>query len=66
MMNSPNSRPVPQNNHWTVYRQDDNGNVFVVRQNLSKEEAQRLAAELESHGHKQLYWVTCEEPPGSP
>lgn len=65
-MNTQISSSLPPNNHWAVYRQDDNGNVFVVRRGLSKEDAQRLAAELESHGHKQLYWVTCEEPPGSP
>jgi hypothetical protein len=65
-MSDPNSRPPQSNNRWTVYRQDDNGNVFVVQRGLSTAEAQRLAAELESHGHKQLYWVTFEETPGSP
>jgi hypothetical protein len=46
---------------WAVHRQDDNGNRFVVRAGLGREEAIRLAAELESRGHKQLYWV-AEEP----
>jgi hypothetical protein len=61
-----NLSPTPPKGRWAVYRQDDNGNVFVVRRGLSQAEAQRLAAELESHGHKQLYWVTAEEMPGSP
>ena len=42
---------------WVVWRQDDNGNRFVVEANLTRERAQALAAELESHGHKQLYWI---------
>jgi hypothetical protein len=42
---------------WAVHRQDDNGNRFVVRSGLGREEATRLAAELEARGHKQLYWV---------
>jgi hypothetical protein len=46
---------------WTVYRQDDNGNRFVVQTGLSREEADRLAAALEARGHKQLYWVELEQ-----
>lgn len=42
---------------WSVYRQDDNGNRFLVESHLARPEADRIAAELESHGHKQLYWV---------
>ncbi len=42
---------------WTVYRQDDNGNRFVVERQLSREEAERMAAEFEARGHKQVYWV---------
>ena len=42
---------------WAVHRQDDNGNRFVVRTGLRREEAERLAAEFESRGHKQLFWV---------
>ena len=51
--------------NWAVHRQDDNGNCFVVRAGLGQEEAVRLAAELESRGHKQFYWVAQEpEVPG--
>lgn len=42
---------------WSVHRQDDNGNRFLVESHLSRAEADRMAAALESHGHKQLYWV---------
>jgi hypothetical protein len=51
---------------WAVHRQDDNGNRFVVRAGLHREEAMRLASELEARGHKQLYWVEAvsAEAPG--
>jgi len=42
---------------WTVWRQDDNGNRFEVARKDSRDAAERLAAELEARGHKQLYWV---------
>lgn len=44
---------------WTVFRVDDNGNVFEVRRQLSKQEADQLVAEMESRGHKQMYWAEC-------
>ncbi|MEV0533200.1 SPOR domain-containing protein [Kitasatospora sp. NPDC050463] len=43
-----------------VMRQDDNGNRFVVAKGLGRAEAERLAAEFEARGHKQLYWVEAE------
>lgn len=42
---------------WRVRRQDDNGNRFIVADALSEADARALAAELESRGHKQLYWA---------
>jgi UDP-N-acetyl-2-amino-2-deoxyglucuronate dehydrogenase len=45
---------------WTVYRIDDNGNTFVVREHLSREEADRVVAEFEARGHKQMYWAERE------
>lgn len=45
---------------WTVHRQDDNGNRFIVQRRLSKEEAERLVAVYEARGHKQLYWAERE------
>jgi hypothetical protein len=47
---------------FEVWRQDDNGNKFVVQKNLSREAADKLAKELENRGHKQVYWVQEEEP----
>jgi hypothetical protein len=45
---------------WTVHRQDDNGNRFVVESGLSREEAERLVQVFEARGHKQLYWAEIE------
>ncbi len=45
---------------WMVWRQDDNGNRFVVERHLSREEALALVAELEARGHKQLYCAAAE------
>lgn len=45
---------------WRVVRQDDNGNRFVVAEDLTEEAARRSASELTARGHKQTYWV---EPP---
>jgi UDP-N-acetyl-2-amino-2-deoxyglucuronate dehydrogenase len=47
----------PQAEKWSVHRQDDNGNRFVVQAGLSRQEAERLVAEFESRGHKQVYWA---------
>jgi UDP-N-acetyl-2-amino-2-deoxyglucuronate dehydrogenase len=62
MMSSPEPIvPQPtQKQTWTVYRQDDNGNRFVVSTRLSREEAERLVAEFEARGHKQVYWAEPE------
>jgi hypothetical protein len=52
---------MPESEPWKVYRQDDNGNRFLVRSFETEEAAKEHAAELESHGHKQLYWVSRHE-----
>jgi hypothetical protein len=61
-MSSPESIvPAPiREKTWAVYRQDDNGNCFVVSTRLSKEEAERLVTEFEARGHKQVYWAEPE------
>jgi len=41
---------------WTVYRQDDNGQVFVVEENMQITEADDLIEFFEKRGHKQLYY----------
>ncbi|MFF7992817.1 SPOR domain-containing protein [Kitasatospora xanthocidica] len=50
---------------YRVMRQDDNGNRFLVAKDLDRAEAQRLAAEFEARGHKQLYWVEETEGAGA-
>ena len=47
---------------WTVHRQDDNGNRFVVQKGLTQAEAARLVALFEARGHKQLYWAEPDAP----
>lgn len=56
-MAEPYSNADVGDTEWEVHRQDDNGNQFVVETGLSRDEADRLAALLESRAHKQLYWV---------
>jgi hypothetical protein len=57
-MSNSATNPAPETSgRWVVYRLDDNGNTFVVEENVSREEAERLVALFESRGHKQLYWA---------
>jgi len=42
---------------FTLWRQDDMGNIFCIESNLKKEIAQNLCKELEEKVHKQTYWV---------
>ena len=42
---------------WSVWRIDDNGNVFVVSEQLSREDADKLVETYTARGHKQMYWV---------
>ncbi len=44
-------------NLFTLYRQDDNGNIFVIQKSLSREKAMQMMKELEARGHKQMYWI---------
>lgn len=45
---------------WTVYRQGDDGNRFVVQAKLTGDAAERLVAEFEATGHKQHYWAELD------
>jgi len=45
---------------FSVWRLDDNNNVFLVRDGLTEEEAQALVREFERRGHRQAYWVERE------
>jgi hypothetical protein len=51
---------------WSVLRQDDNGNRFVMHVGLTREEAERLVAHYESLGHKQLYWAEPSDSEAKP
>ncbi len=51
-----------QSRRWCLVRLDDNGNEFVVQDNLTRAAAETLAREFEAHGHKQSYWVRAQPP----
>jgi len=57
-MNDMHERPGAE--FWTVWRIDDNANVFVVREHLDREEAEHVVAEFTARGHKQMYWAERE------
>lgn len=44
-------------NDWQVIRQDDNGNIFVVANQLSENDARKLVKAYEAKGHKQTFWA---------
>ncbi len=44
---------------WSVWRQDDIGNTFLVRTGLTEPEALSLVGQLEEEGHKQTYWAAA-------
>ena len=46
---------------WTVWRQDDNGNQYVVSRHATQAEAQAVATDMEARGHKQVYWVAASD-----
>jgi hypothetical protein len=59
---SPESLPV----RWAVWRIDDNGNRFVIREHLDRAEAERLVVAFTARGHKQMYWAERETPHPEP
>ena len=54
---------APDRPQWTVWRQDDNGNRYVVAHHVDRGAAQAQADEMEARGHKQTYWVARIERP---
>jgi hypothetical protein len=52
--------PAQRTPTWTVMRQDDHGNHFVVATKLAQQAAEQLVALYEQRGHKQHYWATSE------
>ena len=55
-MSSPAGGPPPES-VWVVWRIDDNGNTFIVREHLTQDEADRVVVEFTARGHKQMYWA---------
>jgi hypothetical protein len=47
---------------WVLWRQDDNGNTFVVSAIESPEETEHARKGYEARGHKQRYWVEERRP----
>ncbi len=37
---------------------DDNGNAFVMRRDLTRDEACALVKDYQARGHRQLYWAS--------
>jgi hypothetical protein len=56
----PDSGNSASTEQWAVWRVDDNGNAFLVREHLDRAEAERLVAEFTARGHKQMYWAERE------
>jgi hypothetical protein len=48
---------APQEPKWCVWRTDDTGNTFLVRENVTREAAEQLVAQFEARGHKQTYFA---------
>jgi hypothetical protein len=47
---------------YSVWRRDDNGNIFLVKDGLNRSDAFRIVREFEETGHKQSYWIkSCQE-----
>ncbi|MEM7358929.1 MAG: hypothetical protein AAF431_07525 [Pseudomonadota bacterium] len=43
---------------FSVWRLDDNGNEFLIRNFWNNEDAESYRDEMTARGHKQTYWVT--------
>jgi hypothetical protein len=43
---------------WQVWRQDDNGNRFLVEAYREQRDAEALVARLTRTAHKQCYWIS--------
>lgn len=42
---------------FQLWRQDDHGNQFLIREYAERAEAERARDELDARGHHQHYWV---------
>lgn len=55
--------PDPPPDSWRVWREDDNGNRFLVRDAMSEAAAHELVRHFEDLGHKQTYWAASVATP---
>lgn len=51
-----------QKGEWALYRLDDNGTTFRMREGLSESFAKAQAKIFQDRGHKQTYWAAIPEP----
>ena len=58
-------QPRSEPTNWSVWRTDDTGNTFLVREHLTRAGAELLVAEFEARGHKQTYWIALTPPAGA-
>ncbi len=54
---------VVESVRYEVWRQDDNGNRFLVSDGQTYDEASRTLAQFEALTHKQTYWISVAAPP---
>jgi hypothetical protein len=47
---------------WELWREDDNGNRFLVARG-SREDPEQQRLQFEASGHKQRYWIAPARPP---
>lgn len=45
---------------WSLWRQDDHGNTFWMRDYDEREDADRACATFTARGHHQTYWVEAK------
>jgi len=51
------SSPPPAAARWELWRQDDNGNRDRIGVFDARADAERVLAQFEALGHKQIYWL---------
>jgi hypothetical protein len=49
---------------WELWRQDDNGNRFLIARFASGEAARAEQRRFEALAHKQIYWIQQAAPAG--
>lgn len=55
-LNKPTANEADGN--WSVWRQGDDGNQFLIESGLTEKAAKQMVVDFEAHGHKQLYWAS--------